>query len=892
MSCEFTHPLLTGAENGDTIHIECDDPTLFGIDDATADTNCGVLDYTFEENNVAFGDCDDNGFIAILSNTWAASDECGHDTTVTLYIMYRDTKPPVFSNLPKDTFVVCGGQIPAFGVPDVSDACGNVNLQAFDNVLDTPEGQDHVRTWTATDECGNVSEFAQTIRVYDNHIPVLENILTSPETCAAQNGAATIQVEGEASDFTYTWIPNLGVNTNNIGNSRNGLPAGDYEVIVADGPCQDTFQLTILEECSCQPATVTGLDIAAATCGENDGSALIHIEENTAAYSFTWIPNFGMPTANGSGRTGLVSGHYVVIMVHDGDNNCLSTIEFDVLDDCNLCGPMFEENAYVVQTADNQMVEVCMPVPFGVSIGMDIRLNGQVFTGGIMACDQREVKAYDYSVVPGFAQSGPFSVVWDHYGQVFSTVVTNMDELASKMSQVDTYSDWSNDKKAFQLISKNVSGNYGGMYIYTIPTDHHSYLSPENGMADMGTTMLLPVGQQEVTMTSPVNDCYDALQVTIETVAEASLFEQDTLLLAVPCDDGVFDYCFEIPVEVFNDFTFQLNDEPIDHVLEVCEYETEMIYTLNALQWYAPPFTLDNWSVNGQSYNAVINSFETLADLMNQWDVNANWTYNNSDKIIRGGDKASLYTNLVLTHGSSNTTFNLSPNTLTTPSKYGIQLEPGTHHLNGMHQPSGIGDELVIVLACVSTDYVSITLPVGGTDTFCLDLGELPGLINGTIELCDGANLSNAIIEPLPGTFCLGVEGIAFGTSETCIVLCDDNGICDTTMLQLRVMPKKQGPPQSPDDPGNPVDMLIVHDNFSPNGDGVNDYFRIEGIEKIPDHRLTIFDALGRQVYQSKGYRNDWDGTYSNGQVMHGIYFYVLEMNDGHYLSGPLVMMK
>ena len=889
----LTNPLLINASDGDTIVVECDDPILFDIDDATVMTNCGGdLTYTFEETNVAFGDCETDGFIAILANTWAASDECGHDTSVTIYVQYVDTHPPVFSNLPADTTIVCGGAVPPFGVPDVMDACGNFILQAIESVVVTPEGEDRTRSWIATDDCGNESYFTQTIKVYDSQVPVLETIMISPETCGSENGAVVVLVNGEESEFTYAWLPNLGTNSGTDGNSRTGLPSGAYQVIVADGPCKDTFQFVVLEECDCQHATVTDIDLTDATCGTADGQAAILIAEDVAEYSFTWIPNFGTPTANGSGRTGLVSGHYVVIIVHDGDNNCLTTVEFDLFDDCDLCGPMFEEEAYIVQTPDDQMMEVCLPVPFGVSIGMEVWVNGSLFAGGIIACDEQTVKTYDYSIVPGFGQNGPFSVVWDHYGQVFSTVVYNMDELAAKMSQVDSYSDWMNDKKAFQLISKNLTGNYGGLYVYSIMTEEHSYLSPENGLAEMGTTMLLPVGQQEVMLTNSLNDCSDVLQLTIEAVPEASIFTADTLVLSVPCDNGIFDYCFEIPAEVFSDFSFELDGAPIDDVLEICEYQSEMIYSLASLQWYAPPFTLDSWEANGQSHNGLIHSFEELASLMNQWDPIGSWTYDTTDKVIRGGSKTGVYTSLVLTHASTNSTFNLSVNTLTTPTKYGIQMGEGTHHLYGMHQPTGIGDDLFILLNCVSTDYVSISLPVGSTDTFCLDLGDLPGIVNTTIELCDGTNLSNAIVEPIPGTFCIGVNGIAFGTSQTCFVICDDNGFCDTTILQLRVLPKKQGPPQSPDDPNAAVDMLVVPGTVSPNGDGINDYLTIEGLKKIPNYHLSIFDPLGRPVFKTDNYQNDWDGSYSNGQVMNGIYFYVLELGRGQRMSGPIVIVK
>lgn len=65
---------------------------------------------------------------------------------------------------------------------------------------------------------------------------------------------------------------------------------------------------------------------------------------------------------------------------------------------------------------------------------------------------------------------------------------------------------------------------------------------------------------------------------------------------------------------------------------------------------------------------------------------------------------------------------------------------------------------------------------------------------------------------------------------------------------------------------------------ISPNGDGINDQFYVEGPDRFPDMELTVFDRFGSVVYQAKPYNNLWEGTAQDGrQLPMGDYFFVLD---------------
>jgi|JI10StandDraft_1071094.scaffolds.fasta_scaffold132662_2 gliding motility-associated-like protein len=62
---------------------------------------------------------------------------------------------------------------------------------------------------------------------------------------------------------------------------------------------------------------------------------------------------------------------------------------------------------------------------------------------------------------------------------------------------------------------------------------------------------------------------------------------------------------------------------------------------------------------------------------------------------------------------------------------------------------------------------------------------------------------------------------------------------------------------------------IIIPNVFSPNGDGLNDVFYVEGITGT-NNTVKIFNRWGRLVYEAKNYRNNWNG----GSVSDGTYYY------------------
>lgn len=69
---------------------------------------------------------------------------------------------------------------------------------------------------------------------------------------------------------------------------------------------------------------------------------------------------------------------------------------------------------------------------------------------------------------------------------------------------------------------------------------------------------------------------------------------------------------------------------------------------------------------------------------------------------------------------------------------------------------------------------------------------------------------------------------------------------------------------------------LVIPDGFTPNGDGVNDTWRIEGLDAYTNVRIQLFNRWGSRVFTSNGYSTPWNGTFNGSALPEGVYYYVL----------------
>lgn len=116
------------------------------------------------------------------------------------------------------------------------------------------------------------------------------------------------------------------------------------------------------------------------------------------------------------------------------------------------------------------------------------------------------------------------------------------------------------------------------------------------------------------------------------------------------------------------------------------------------------------------------------------------------------------------------------------------------------------------------------------------------------------------VIQPRNGTVAVNTDGSItytsnlhyLGSDDFVYEVTDENGQRDIATVRMTITYAE----------------LLIPNAVTPNGDGKNDLFAIQGLENYDAADLTIFNRWGNEVYRSRNYQQDWgaagvsDGTY------------------------------
>lgn len=86
---------------------------------------------------------------------------------------------------------------------------------------------------------------------------------------------------------------------------------------------------------------------------------------------------------------------------------------------------------------------------------------------------------------------------------------------------------------------------------------------------------------------------------------------------------------------------------------------------------------------------------------------------------------------------------------------------------------------------------------------------------------------------------------------------------------------------------------INIPNTFTPNGDGINDTWRILFLDQYKNCQVEVYTSSGQVIFRSSGYSISWDGSFKGKSVPFGTYYYVIDLGDGSSrLTGYVTVIR
>lgn len=168
----------------------------------------------------------------------------------------------------------------------------------------------------------------------------------------------------------------------------------------------------------------------------------------------------------------------------------------------------------------------------------------------------------------------------------------------------------------------------------------------------------------------------------------------------------------------------------------------------------------------------------------------------------------------------------------------------------------------------------SLPLPNAGLDTsvsqgFTVDLeGYYPGAISYNWTPSETLN-NNTISNP---------EATPLVTTTYYLEVTDINGCINSDSVEITAIEDFK---------------LFIHNVITPDGNGMNDTWKITNIETFSEADVFVFDRWGLEVLRVIGYQNDWGGVSGTDQLPDGTYYYIIKVSESDKVyKGALTVLR
>ena len=664
-------------------------------------------------------------------------------------------------------------------------------------------------------------------------------------------------------------------------------------------------------------------------------------------------------------------------------NNSEKEFKATSMEVATMFNDLVTEDTFYVQISDCLANgDVCIDIPLADVGNYIFSEGGNMYTNGFVGCMESFSSSYDYSQLFGQGNIGPYMLdTWDVDGTEFSGMFANIPDLVDSMNLWDPTGNWVLNTGTQSITGGNSNIEYFQMEVTVISINLPSSIPLGSTSTFAGAVLNLSAGSHWIQVIDNVGGlCVDSFYVDVRCIQSST--ENFTMV-----EDSIHTFCFDNGELLGQASSTQIlcpstGLSPAEFNLTGGNACVE-ITALTVGQDTACYVFCDDFGFCDTTYIYVtVEAAPTESGL--EWIVETIYS-NTTEQICI--DTTDLPGNVV-------SIFNDCPDQ---SGEYVIfSIDPLTYCVDYTAMDIGkdtacifIVDDLgnvdtTYIVACVSnpiTDTITQNMILGDTMAICMDSTQLGGnliLINNICQNTGG--VASFSVDTL--TYCTEIIADEIGQDTACIILCDNFGVCDTTILIANITETAPMLLTAIDDnesvlytetltldvcandviPSNQaltnyfilpaatggmdtqygsatfasecniiytpdriecdvVDSfmyvictidgcdtalitvsleceqveggdLVFSNGFSPNGDDVNQFFEIQGVETYPNNSLSVFNRWGNEVFRTDNYQNDWEGTFNGASLMNGTYFYVFNDGAGNTYTGYVYIQK
>ena len=873
---------------------ECSDENLFAnievwLNNIKSTDPAAIITHDFVYEKLPKSGC---GTIPVR---FLATDECGNTTTIESTITITDSEAPIFDHIIPfeaecSSLTLLSDINSWLRSVSATDNCGKVIItNNFDiNNLPATGCETIVITFVAEDECGNRITIESTITIIDSELPVFAEIIPFESPCNNPSLISDIQ----------SWLKGISVSDN------CGIPTvmNDFDIL----------QLESAGACGIIPVTFTATD----NCGNISTLVSTIMITDTEAPILICPPNMKVECLTDAPAPLTINDFIARNMV--SDNCALDANSFAMTEQLNRTDQQIViTRTYSIadmcgnESSCTQTIELSDFIPpvvecRDITVFLDENGRYEVLRDDVLVSASDNCTPYDKLEII----ADPPVLTCDDIGKTILVKITVIDEAGNKSeceSKITVL-----DKEAPVALCQDITvvlDDRGMATISVTDIDNGSFdnCSIESMWISKTTFNCNDTGENIVRLTvrdtSGNTDWCEAIVTVVDNNAPTAICQDIDLqlgpsgkiLLTPPMiDNGSYDEC-------------GIKEMRLSRTLFTCEDVGENIVTL----YVYDPFG------NVDSCTAIVTVWGNLPPIARDDNVKALANQNTMILVLLNDNDPDGQLNpasLWITRPPENGSVTVSPSGVVTykPFENFMGTDSFTYRICDDGNYCGeLCDTALVTITVVAENMA----PIAVDDYFEGGCLAISGNILRNDYDPDGDNIilnKELLLKPHNGELEMFSDGSFLYISDKGFVgidslryqICDDGFPvkCDTATVYFDIF-LDENCDGIADDEGQD---FFIPEGFSPNADGVHDFFQIVGIEEFPDAKMMIFNRWGNKIFEKEKYGNLnfwgsheeawWWGisesrwNVGSGRVPVGNYLYILELGNGTTFKGTVMV--